>query len=81
MFTSDRPVVPGQVLDSTECLIVTGCERFSQFEGYADSFKWTAKATDPTPADAYGRRMTQVVALDAIHFRQVGRWWGWESDV
>ncbi|KAF0304924.1 Poly(ADP-ribose) glycohydrolase [Amphibalanus amphitrite] len=59
-----------EVLDATECLVVTGCERFSQFEGYADTFKWTAKATDPSPLDEFGRRSTQVVALDAVHFTQ-----------
>ncbi|XP_043214606.1 poly(ADP-ribose) glycohydrolase-like isoform X2 [Amphibalanus amphitrite] len=62
-----------EVLDATECLVVTGCERFSQFEGYADTFKWTAKATDPSPLDEFGRRSTQVVALDAVHFTQPQR--------
>ena len=62
-----------EVLDATECLVVTGCERFSQFEGYADSFKWTAKATDPSPTDQFGRRSTQIVALDATHFIHASR--------
>ncbi|XP_037076309.1 poly(ADP-ribose) glycohydrolase-like [Pollicipes pollicipes] len=62
-----------EVLDKTECLEVTGCERFSQFEGYADTFRWVAKAEDPSPRDDYCRRRTQVVALDAFHFFQASR--------
>jgi poly(ADP-ribose) glycohydrolase len=36
-------------LDSNEALMMTGCERFSNYEGYADSFKWKSDHRDKTP--------------------------------
>jgi len=58
-----------EALEKTECLVVTGCQRFSQFEGYSDSFRWKGNADDPSTSDQYGRRTTQVVALNAVCFR------------
>jgi len=52
-----------------ECLIITGCERFSKYEGYSDEFVWNGDFVDNTPRDSLCRRMTQVVAIDATNFR------------
>ena len=38
-----------ECLDDHECLVMTGCETFSRYTGYADSFKWDGKYEDVTP--------------------------------
>ena len=43
-----------------------GCERFSNYTGYGDTFRWAGNHIDPTPRDTWGRRCTEVVAIDAL---------------
>lgn len=57
-------------LDETEALIVSGVERYSHCKGYSNTFKWMGDYIDETPRDSSGRRMTTVVAIDALSFRQ-----------
>ncbi|XP_014470896.1 PREDICTED: poly(ADP-ribose) glycohydrolase-like [Dinoponera quadriceps] len=57
-------------LDDTEALIVSGIERYSKYEGYSSTFKWKGDFVDETPRDSSGRRMTSVVAIDALYFKQ-----------
>ena len=45
--------------------IVTRAERFSDHVGYAGSFKWAGDHVDQTLRDSWGRRYTQIVAIDA----------------
>ncbi|XP_046737698.1 poly(ADP-ribose) glycohydrolase-like [Diprion similis] len=59
-----------EALDDTEALIITGVERYSNYEGYSDTFKWTGNFIDETPRDSSGRRCTSVVAIDALLFKQ-----------
>ncbi|XP_046432924.1 poly(ADP-ribose) glycohydrolase-like isoform X2 [Neodiprion fabricii] len=59
-----------EALDDTEALIITGVERYSNYEGYSDTFKWTGNFNDETPRDSSGRRRTSVVAIDALLFKQ-----------
>ncbi|KAJ9596673.1 hypothetical protein L9F63_012277, partial [Diploptera punctata] len=54
-----------EVLDSTEALLVVGCERFSMHKGYGDTFEWAGDYRDKTPSDSSGRRLCSVVAIDA----------------
>ncbi|XP_035220062.1 poly(ADP-ribose) glycohydrolase-like isoform X2 [Stegodyphus dumicola] len=58
-----------ECLDFNEVLIVTGVEQYNKYSGYSDGFKWEGNFDDRTPRDAWGRRCTQVVAMDAKHFR------------
>ncbi|KAL8616975.1 hypothetical protein ACOMHN_041893 [Nucella lapillus] len=58
-----------EMLGETECLVMTGCEQFSEYEGYADSFKWKNDYQDPTKRDGLGRLCCEVVAIDALVFR------------
>lgn len=58
-----------ECLDDTESLIITGCERYSKYEGYADSFRWVNNINDKTPRDSFGRRYCTLVAVDALYFR------------
>jgi len=46
---------------------VTGCERFSSYKGYSNTFTWLADYQDMTPRDSSGRRMCSVVAIDALN--------------
>ncbi|XP_011881580.1 PREDICTED: poly(ADP-ribose) glycohydrolase-like [Vollenhovia emeryi] len=57
-------------LDDTEALIVSGIERYCKYEGYSNTFKWKGDFVDETPRDNSGRRMTSIVAIDALYFKQ-----------
>ncbi|XP_016323275.1 poly(ADP-ribose) glycohydrolase-like isoform X2 [Sinocyclocheilus anshuiensis] len=58
-----------EVLDSDECLIITGTEQYSKYSGYAESFKWKASHKDEIPRDGWQRRCTEIVAMDALRYR------------
>ena len=43
----------------------------SSHRGYASTFKWSGQHSDETTRDRWGRRETQVVAIDALVFRSM----------
>lgn len=55
-------------LADTECLIVTGAQRYSEYTGYSDTFHWARAHLDSTPRDSWLRRCTDIVAMDAVKF-------------
>ena len=55
-------------LDNNECLIITGCEQYSYYNGYGDTFRWSGDFIDETIRDDWRRRQIQLVAIDAINF-------------
>ncbi|XP_063912278.1 poly(ADP-ribose) glycohydrolase-like [Zophobas morio] len=55
-------------LGDGEALVITGVERYSNYSGYSDSFKWNGNVNDETPFDEYGRRKTTVAVIDATRF-------------
>lgn len=57
-----------EALDNDECMVITGCERFSNYDGYASTFRWTGNVEDDTPYDTSRRRKCTIVAIDAIPF-------------
>jgi len=57
-----------EVLGDREVLVVVGVEQFSSYEGYSDTFKFAGRYTDTVDVDSSGRKMTSVVAMDAIRF-------------
>uniref|UniRef100_A0A8C7YRD9 poly(ADP-ribose) glycohydrolase n=1 Tax=Oryzias sinensis TaxID=183150 RepID=A0A8C7YRD9_9TELE len=57
-----------QELADDECLIVTGMQRFSLYEGYSDAFQW-AGPYDSLCRDEWKRLKRRIVAIDALHFR------------
>ncbi|KAM9232005.1 poly(ADP-ribose) glycohydrolase isoform 2-T2 [Leptosomus discolor] len=59
-----------EVLDHNECLIITGTEQFSEYTGYAETYRWARSHEDKTPRDEWQRRYTEIVAIDAFHFRR-----------
>lgn len=60
-----------EALEDNECLIVTGAEQFSRYSGYSDSFRWDGDHDDQTPRDEWQRRCTEIVAIDALVYRQL----------
>ncbi|NXX79299.1 PARG glycohydrolase, partial [Urocolius indicus] len=59
-----------EVLDHNECLIITGTEQYSEYTGYAETYRWSRSHEDKTPRDEWQRRYTEIVAIDAFHFRR-----------
>uniref|UniRef100_A0A6Q2ZIS9 poly(ADP-ribose) glycohydrolase n=1 Tax=Esox lucius TaxID=8010 RepID=A0A6Q2ZIS9_ESOLU len=58
-----------EALEHNEVLIITGAEQYSTYTGYADSYLWNGKHQDKTPRDAWQRRCTEIVAMDALKFK------------
>ncbi|XP_044798364.2 poly(ADP-ribose) glycohydrolase isoform X3 [Bubalus bubalis] len=59
-----------EVLDHNECLIITGTEQYSEYTGYAETYRWARSHEDRSERDDWQRRSTEVVAIDALHFRR-----------
>lgn len=57
-----------ECLNENEVLVITGCEQYNSYSGYSDTFKWEGDFRDETPRDSWGRRCTQLLAMDALHF-------------
>lgn len=58
-----------EALLASEAVEVVGVEQYSEYSGYGDSFRFEGRHKDATPRDASNRRLTAVVAMDAISFR------------
>lgn len=59
-----------EALKPCEALIMTGCEQFSNYTGYASTFTWAGNHIDETPMDESCRRQCNIAAIDALHFVQ-----------
>ncbi|XP_053612340.1 poly(ADP-ribose) glycohydrolase-like isoform X2 [Plodia interpunctella] len=57
-----------EMLQPDEALIVIGCERYSNYSGYGNSFEFAGDHRDATPYDSSGRRRCAVLAVDAMPF-------------
>ncbi|XP_072342139.1 poly(ADP-ribose) glycohydrolase-like isoform X2 [Scyliorhinus torazame] len=55
-------------LAPNECLVVTGAQRYSEYEGYSDSYRWLRYHNDETARDTWLRCRTEIVAIDAVKF-------------
>ncbi|KAK2178357.1 hypothetical protein NP493_546g02036 [Ridgeia piscesae] len=58
-----------EVLTDNEAVVITGSQRYSDYKGYATSFEWAGGHNDKIPRDSWGRRCTQVVAIDAVNVK------------
>ncbi|XP_037403547.1 poly(ADP-ribose) glycohydrolase isoform X1 [Pygocentrus nattereri] len=56
-------------LAENECLKITGVQTYSVCSGYSDSFEWLCPHKDDTERDEWKRRYCQIVALDALSFK------------
>ncbi|XP_041117049.1 poly(ADP-ribose) glycohydrolase isoform X2 [Polyodon spathula] len=59
-----------EALEQNESLIITGVERFSNYSGYAESYRWSGNHNDETARDDWQRICTEIVAIDAIKYRR-----------
>lgn len=66
-------------LDPTECLIMIGAERYSNYSGYASTFQWRGKFIDRTRSDSWGRKCVEVVAMDALRFPVSIKQYSWKN--
>uniref|UniRef100_UPI0037E7BB1D poly(ADP-ribose) glycohydrolase-like n=1 Tax=Semicossyphus pulcher TaxID=241346 RepID=UPI0037E7BB1D len=58
-----------EALDHNECLIITGTQQYSKYTGYSQTYKWDGIHQDATQSDGWQRRCTEIVAIDALHFK------------
>ncbi|CAG13322.1 unnamed protein product, partial [Tetraodon nigroviridis] len=58
-----------EALDDNDCLIITGTQQYSKYTGYAQTYQWRGGHHDTTPRDGWQRRCTEIVAMDALQFR------------
>ncbi|KAA8579215.1 hypothetical protein FQN60_000037 [Etheostoma spectabile] len=56
-------------LADNECLIVTGCQQFSCYSGYGDTFEWAGPHEDRLHRDEWGRLRRQILAIDAVNYK------------
>ncbi|CRK91263.1 CLUMA_CG004943, isoform A [Clunio marinus] len=57
-------------MSSKDAILLTGCEQFSKCSGYSTTFEWAGNNVDTTQRDKFRRRMTYIVAIDAISYRK-----------
>lgn len=57
-----------EALGHDECLIITGTQQYSEYSGYAQTYRWIGPHQDKIPRDAWQRRCTEIVAIDALPF-------------
>uniref|UniRef100_A0A9J8DCF8 poly(ADP-ribose) glycohydrolase n=1 Tax=Cyprinus carpio carpio TaxID=630221 RepID=A0A9J8DCF8_CYPCA len=50
-------------------VVLTGTEQFSRYSGYSDTYRWDGNHDDQMPRDEWQRRCTEIVAIDALHYR------------
>ena len=55
-------------MSDSEAIIITGAERFSRYSGYSQSFRFRGNFVDTQPRDGYGRKGTQILAIDAVNY-------------
>ncbi|UJR36602.1 hypothetical protein I4U23_029322 [Adineta vaga] len=55
-------------MEKNECIRLIGCERYSSYKGYSNTFKFDGDYRDATPKDNWGRKWCHLVAMDAIYF-------------
>ncbi|RNA16589.1 poly(ADP-ribose) glycohydrolase-like [Brachionus plicatilis] len=51
-----------------ECILIRGAERFADYTGYSDSFRFKDKVVDKTKKDKHERILCDVLAIDAHRF-------------
>ncbi|XP_074596329.1 poly(ADP-ribose) glycohydrolase-like [Brevipalpus obovatus] len=55
-------------LMDNEVLFVIGTERYNRYTGYGNHFRWDGDFEDTIPRNQFCRRMTHIVAMDAMSF-------------
>ncbi|XP_057527326.1 poly(ADP-ribose) glycohydrolase 1 isoform X1 [Amaranthus tricolor] len=53
-------------MSDNEAIEIVGTERFSNYSGYASTFRYIGNHVDTRDVDSLGRRKTKIVAIDAL---------------
>ncbi|KAF9621644.1 hypothetical protein IFM89_025376 [Coptis chinensis] len=53
-------------MSDNEAIEIVGAERFSNYSGYASTFRFSGDYLDRKPMDCMGRRRTRIIAIDAL---------------
>ncbi|KAL5702657.1 poly(ADP-ribose) glycohydrolase [Ranunculus cassubicifolius] len=53
-------------MSDNEAIEIVGAERFSNYTGYASTFRFSGDFLDEKPTDCLKRRKTRIVAIDAL---------------
>uniref|UniRef100_A0A6N2L9D5 poly(ADP-ribose) glycohydrolase n=1 Tax=Salix viminalis TaxID=40686 RepID=A0A6N2L9D5_SALVM len=53
-------------MEDNEAIEIVGAERFSNYTGYASSFRFSGDYVDKRDVDSFRRRRTRIVAIDAL---------------
>lgn len=53
-------------MSDNEAIEIVGAERFSNYSGYASTFRYAGDHVDLRELDSLGRRKTKIVAIDAL---------------
>ncbi|GLD48806.1 poly(ADP-ribose) glycohydrolase-like isoform X1, partial [Lates japonicus] len=53
----------------SKCSRQPGTQQYSKYTGYAQTYQWGGIHQDTTPRDSWQRRCTEIVAIDALQFR------------
>ncbi|CAF1865740.1 BnaCnng33150D [Brassica napus] len=69
-FVINPELIAGMIflprMDVNEAIEIVGVERFSRYTGYGPSFQYAGDYTDEKDFDAFKRRKTRVIAIDAL---------------
>merc|ERR1712226_1548314 len=57
-----------EAMMDNEAVLVTGAEQYCSYSGYGDTFCFEGQYKDTTEVDSSNRKLTSVVAMDAIKF-------------
>ncbi|GMH29695.1 hypothetical protein Nepgr_031538 [Nepenthes gracilis] len=53
-------------MSDNEAIEIVGAERFSNYSGYASTFRFSGDYADRVKRDSIGRRITRIIAIDAL---------------
>ncbi|ELV11880.1 Nuclear receptor coactivator 4, partial [Tupaia chinensis] len=62
--------VPGRAGPHRGSATSFGTEQYSEYTGYAETYRWARSHEDGAERDDWQRRCTEIVAIDALHFRR-----------
>ncbi|EFJ37347.1 hypothetical protein SELMODRAFT_77537 [Selaginella moellendorffii] len=69
-FMTNPELIAGMLflpmMEDNESIEIFGAECYSKYEGYGKSFTFVGDHQDERPRDQWGRRMTRIVAIDAL---------------
>ncbi|XP_041013592.1 poly(ADP-ribose) glycohydrolase 1 isoform X1 [Juglans microcarpa x Juglans regia] len=69
-FMTNPELIAGMLflpsMADNEAIEIIGAERFSSYNGYASSFRFSGDYVDKRDVDCFGRHKTRIIAIDAL---------------